>query len=153
MTTITGNEYETTRTFLASPAVVGLARDMVDRQARAWGMNGLRNDLLSVVAELVGNAVEISRGDDVIKVAMQRDRAGVLIRVWDSSNEHPKPRKVELTLDLIDALPEDHQFGGWGLSIVEQLCANSGVKWTPPYGKWVWGHLTFNAPQQAGGYS
>lgn len=143
------NKYETTRTFLASPAVVGLARDLVERQARAWGINSLRHDLLIVVAELVGNAVEISRSDDVIKVAMQRDQSGVLIKVWDSSNEHPKPRRVELTLDLIDALPEDHQFGGWGLPIVEELCSYSGVNWTPPEGKWVWGRFT--APKQTGG--
>jgi anti-sigma regulatory factor (Ser/Thr protein kinase) len=140
-TTTADHGQEVIRSFLASPAVAGLARDLVERQARTWGLDGLRNDLLAVVAELVGNAVEISGVGDVIKVRMRRDITGVVLLVWDSSNERPMLRNVELTLDLIDALPEDHEFGGWGLSIVERLCDRTGIHWTPPSGKWVWGRL------------
>jgi anti-sigma regulatory factor (Ser/Thr protein kinase) len=132
---------QTYRTFLASPAAVGLARDLVERLAAQWGVEVLGHDLSTVVGELAGNAVEVSRNDAVIHVHMRRERTGIMVAVWDASDEEPRSRAVEWTLDLIDALPDDHEFGGWGLPIVERLCASTGIAPTPPNGKWVWGLL------------
>ena len=93
--------------------VDGVARDLVERQVSAWGVTALGNDLVAVAAELVGNAVAASPDDRTIKVSLRWESSGLVAAVWDASNERLKPRSVELTLDVIDALPDDHEFGGW----------------------------------------
>ncbi|MGI8330159.1 ATP-binding protein [Actinomadura scrupuli] len=124
---------------LASRAVVGVARDLVEQTAREWGLPHLSEDLRLVTDELVTNAVAVSPWDGRVKVRIGRySGGGVMVSVWDQSPKQPESQRVELTLEMLDALPEDHEFGGWGLSIVERLSESCGVTWVEPFGKWVW---------------
>lgn len=124
---------------LASRAAVGVARDLVEQQAREWGLPHLSEDLRLVTGELVTNAVAVSPWHGAVKVRIGRYRdGGVMVSVWDGSLKRPESQRVELTLEILDALPEDHEFGGWGLSIVERLADSCGVTWVEPIGKWVW---------------
>jgi anti-sigma regulatory factor (Ser/Thr protein kinase) len=141
MVTATMADYEQERTMLASRAAVGVARDLVAQQARVWGLPHLAEDLRLVTDELVTNAVAVSPWSGQVKVRIRLDSEGVMVSVWDQSPKQPELQRVELTLEKLDELPDDHEFGGWGLSIVAQLSVSCGVNWVEPFGKWVWARL------------
>ncbi|GAA3216722.1 hypothetical protein [Actinocorallia longicatena] len=73
-----------------------------------------------------------------------RDRAGLLVQLWDPSPALPRARAVrELTLGELDATTAEawNEGGGWGLPIVRALSADCGYRPSPPAGKWVWARL------------
>jgi anti-sigma regulatory factor (Ser/Thr protein kinase) len=151
MVTATMRDDEQERTMLASRAAVGVARDMVERRAHEWGLAHLGVDLRLVTDELVANAVAVSPWDGQVKVRIRREGEGVVVLVWDQSPKHPELQRVGLTVEMIDALPDDHEFGGWGLSIVEQLSDACGVTWVEPFGKWVWARFRSQLTPPPGG--
>ncbi|ROO87210.1 hypothetical protein EDD29_4804 [Actinocorallia herbida] len=52
----------------------------------------------------------------------------------------PDARPASLTLAALDALPDDHDFGGWGLPLVMSLSVTHGLESTAT-GKWVYAVL------------
>lgn len=134
----------TERRFQAVPAVVGLARDLVDHMAWSWGLDReMRERLTLVTSELATNAVQISRPDELIKIRVWRVPEAVVVSLWDGSPRTPVLRKVELTLAEIDVHPQDgFEFGGWGLGSVVAHCADDTGSYPeqhgPIAGKWVW---------------
>jgi anti-sigma regulatory factor (Ser/Thr protein kinase) len=130
-------EHERLRVMLASPAAVGVARDLVASQLFAWDLTYLRDDVTLVTDELVTNAVQV-RHFVPIKVKISRDLTGIMVAVWDSSPHAPVRRQTELTLEDIDRAPDEYEFGGWGLTIVEQVSSSCGVSPDGRAGKWVW---------------
>jgi hypothetical protein len=127
---------------LASPAVVGLSRTLVEQRLRRWGLIPAISDALLIVDELVCNAVDACPVGAVIWIRCSRDGAGVLLEVWDPVDKLPEPRRVELTLDTLDLDPAnfDHN-GGWGLAIVAALSLDHGCNPHPDGGKTVWARL------------
>jgi hypothetical protein len=60
------------------------------------------------------------------------------VGVWDASLDEPKTKDGDPSLDEIDALPEDHNFGGSGLVLVRELASGHRVEKTESDGKYVW---------------
>ena len=135
------------RTLLASPAVVGLSRDIIATWAIAWGLPEETSDkLVRCTSELVTNAVGISHRSGQIRLRLSRTADSVTLSVWDGSPEEPKSSSPDITLPELDALPDTAgpdelpAFGGWGLPIVEALADRTGTAWVhpaPQQGKWV----------------
>ncbi|MCW2914902.1 MAG: hypothetical protein JWN52_2970 [Actinomycetia bacterium] len=128
---------------LASKAAAGLSRTFVKERLSKWGLFHISGDALLITTELVTNAVKTSPWDAPIKLRLSRDADGVLLQVWDSSDEMPTVRPmVELTLDDLDLSPENFDDnGGRGLPIVQALATECGIHQTGPHGKWVWARL------------
>jgi hypothetical protein len=129
-------------TMLASTASAGLARTLVQQRLFNWGYMHISCDVLLTTAELVANASEATPGRE-IKIRFSRDTCGVLLEVWDSSNQIPQPKPIiELTLDDLDLSEENWDGnGGWGLPIVQALALDCGYTPDPSGGKWVWARL------------
>ncbi|MFI0481941.1 ATP-binding protein [Actinomadura sp. 9N215] len=126
------------RQFVASPAVSGLARDQVSGVLREWELQFLVSDAVLVMGELVANAVKVSGRGDAIKVYVGLRAVGVVLGVWDGSDERPVARNVEISLDTLDLSEENFDDnGGRGLAIVEALAWRCWTDPTPPHGKWV----------------
>lgn len=138
-----GRAYE--RILLPAPASVGLARDIVDGRLRAWGLTSryddIRNDVRSIVSELTQNALKVTKPGGIIKLKVALRGDEVRVSVWDASHDAPVSADPQLTLEVIDALPKDHEFGGYGLPLVERLSVESGFDLVWPTGKWVWACL------------
>jgi anti-sigma regulatory factor (Ser/Thr protein kinase) len=129
-------------TMLASTASAGLARTLVQQRLSKWGYMHISCDTLLITAELVANASEATPGRE-IKIRFSRDTCGVLLQVWDSSDQIPAPKPItELTLDDLDLSEENFDDnGGWGLPLVAALAADCGYIPAPSGGKWVWARL------------
>lgn len=127
---------------LASPAVPGLARTLVEQRLVKWGLNAATDDVLLVTTELVTNASAVNRGQ-IIELRVRRDGASLLIEVWDPSNEIPtvapfielNPNELDLSEESFDAN------GGWGLRIVQALATDCGYQRVPSGGKVVWARM------------
>jgi hypothetical protein len=129
-------------TMLASKAAAGLSRTLIGARLYKWGCTHISDDAFLIITELVANASAATPAKE-IKVRLSRDTDGVLLAVWDSSNQTPQSKRVvELTLDTLD-LSEGHwdHNGGWGLPIVVALAADCGYAPDPYGGKWVWARL------------
>lgn len=135
------------RSYRATPAVVALARHLIDRQAGLWRLPAAPRDAaVSSASELVTNAVAVSGATDLLKIRFQRLPGAVLLSVWDTSSVEPKSARPDLTLEEIDAVPDGDstelpEFGGWGLPLVEALASETGAEWVlpaPQSGKWIW---------------
>jgi anti-sigma regulatory factor (Ser/Thr protein kinase) len=141
-TTVTAMIDELRLTMLASTASSGLARTLVQQRLSRWGYMHISCDVLLATAELVANASEATPGRE-IKIRFSRDSFGVLLEVWDCSDQVPITRPlIEPTLDDLD-LREEHwdDNGGWGLPIVAALAHDCGYTPDPSGGKWVWARL------------
>ncbi|MFD0687840.1 ATP-binding protein [Actinomadura fibrosa] len=127
---------------LGSPASVGLARTLTGARLHKWGYSHLHDDALTIVTELVTNAIS-ETPDEKVRLQVSRDVQGVIIAVWDASPRLPQPKPVvELTLDDLD-LSEDafDDNGGWGLSIVSTLASTCGATRDTVGGKWIWARM------------
>ncbi|MER6817862.1 ATP-binding protein [Spirillospora sp. NPDC000708] len=130
--------------FLAAPTAVGEVRMLLGLRLASCGLAARESDVFLIAAELVTNAVEATP-DGRVRVQFWREAAGLVLRVWDGSDEQPTARPVA-ALTLADIAPDaealdaghDDGAGGWGLPIVEALSLRCGVKPTAPHGKWVW---------------
>lgn len=69
-----------------------------------------------------------------IRVRLTRERHGVLLEVWDSSDEVPE----EVAMD--GAAPGEGT-SGRGLPIVAALALECGVTPAEPHGKWAWARV------------
>jgi anti-sigma regulatory factor (Ser/Thr protein kinase) len=128
---------------LASPAAVGVARDLSDARLRKWDCFRILDDALLVVAELVTNASEETPGKEIV-LRLACDARRIIIAVWDSSPRMPEPQPVvELSLEDLDLSEENFDSnGGWGLTLVRSLATTSGVTRDPRKGgKWVWAQM------------
>jgi anti-sigma regulatory factor (Ser/Thr protein kinase) len=127
---------------LASKAAPGLARTLTQTRLRKWGYTHITDDVFLIASELIANAVAATPGQE-IRYQCSREDTGVVIAVWDSSPELPRPRRpVELTLDTLD-ISEEHwdDNGGRGLPLVMALAIECGHSPDPSGGKWVWARL------------
>ena len=84
-------------------------------------------DLALVVSEMVTNAVR--HGSPPVQLELVADGDTVLVAVADSGAGRPKPR-----------LADPDAEGGRGMTLVDELCAEHGVRPQPP-GKAVWAAL------------
>ncbi|WP_026400781.1 ATP-binding protein [Actinomadura rifamycini] len=128
---------------LGTPAAVGLARTLAGARLRKWDCCRILDDALLIVSELVTNAARQTPHEE-LRFQISRDAAGVIIAVWDSSPEIPKPKPLfELTLEDLD-MDEDafDNSGGRGLPIIQTLSTTCGVTRDPHGGKWVWARLS-----------
>ncbi|TDC79429.1 ATP-binding protein [Actinomadura sp. 7K507] len=126
---------------------VGRVRSLVDFQLGDWGLSRMAADMCLIASELVTNALECAPGRE-IRVRLRREPEGVLLGVWDPSDEMPVVHALdELTLADVapdpDALDPGHEAGtcGRGLPIVEALSSEWQVEKTAPHGKWVWSRI------------
>src|SRR5258708_1645269 len=113
------------RRYRASAAIVGLSPAVIGNQADDWGLSLATKDApVRSVSELVTNAVNVSGAIDHLKIRLEWFPTCVLLSVYDVSPRQPKPSVTNLTLEELDALPDDEdplklpEFGGWGLPMV-----------------------------------
>lgn len=122
----------------ARPETVGWIRDTVTRAAHDWGAPvDTCARIRLVVSELATNALAISDSDGTVRVRLRAWPLVIQVGVWDASPDEPKIRAGDLSLDEIDALPDDHDFGGWGLVLVQELASGRHVERTESGGKFV----------------
>ncbi|TDC49684.1 hypothetical protein E1281_23070 [Actinomadura sp. KC345] len=126
---------------------VGRVRSLVEFQLGDWGLFRMASDMCLIASELVTNALECAPGRE-IRVLLRREPEGVLLGVWDPSDEMPKVHALgEITLADVapdrEALDLGHEdgMGGRGLPIVEALSSEWKVEKTMPHGKWVWSRI------------
>ncbi|MCP9950160.1 ATP-binding protein [Actinomadura madurae] len=138
------NSNELDYSCLAAGTVAGEMRQRIGMRLDAWGLEEVAGDVLLVAGELIVNACQATPERE-IRIRFAREARGLLIGVWDSSDERPAARPVvELTVDDIVpdplALEPGHVagMGGRGLVIVQALASECGVTATRPSGKWVW---------------
>jgi anti-sigma regulatory factor (Ser/Thr protein kinase) len=127
---------------MGTPSAVGLARTLVDARIRKWDYFHILDDTLLIVSELVTNAARQTPNEE-IRLQLSRDAYGIIVAVWDTAPELPRPKpKFELTLEDLD-LSEDafDDNGGRGLHIIEALSAKCGITGDPAGGKWIWARL------------
>ncbi|WUI02404.1 ATP-binding protein [Spirillospora sp. NBC_00431] len=126
----------------ASKAAPGIARQLTQTRLYMWGYGHILDDVFLVVSELITNAVAATPGQE-IRYQCSRDTAGVLIAVWDSSPDVPRPRPMaETAADALDLSEEGwDDNGGRGLPIVAALAVECGHTPDPSNGKWVWARL------------
>lgn len=112
-----------------TPASVAIARRLVTTAVATWRMDGLADDAVVVVSELVTNAVQHARSQ-AIRVTVTRPEPGsVRIAVMDESKAVP----VRCEAD------EDDERGR-GLALVDVLAESWGAD-ALPWGKRVWAEL------------
>jgi anti-sigma regulatory factor (Ser/Thr protein kinase) len=109
-------------------SAAAIARRLVDRACREWGLPALRDPARLVVTELVSNAVRHARTP--LAVCVSRADDAVNIHVGDRSPTVPTPYgPVEPTRE-----------GGRGLHVVATMSQAWGFTRTPT-GKVVWARL------------
>lgn len=113
------------------------ARDVVRRTLDDWGLAHRTVDALTVVTELLANAVLHAGGDGDIWLRLSLRRPGHLVcAVIDPSDSPPV---YPHTSDPFD----EH---GRGLRIIEALSEHWGWTRRPPAGKTVWAMLRADEP-------
>lgn len=110
------------------PLGPGQARRAVAECAARLGLDGVVDDLMLIVSELVTNAVR--HGSPPVRLEVLADADVVRVAVGDSDPGLPRPRTVD----------EDAE-GGRGMALVELLTSDHGVRLQPP-GKTVWASVT-----------
>jgi anti-sigma regulatory factor (Ser/Thr protein kinase) len=115
-----------------SPHAAAQARRFLAEAARAQQLGPLADDLAVVVSELVTNAVR--HGAPPVILEIDTTDESVTVVVADGAPGRPGPQQA-----LEDAE------GGRGLTLVEALSGDTGVRPQPP-GKAVWAELPRSAP-------
>jgi anti-sigma regulatory factor (Ser/Thr protein kinase) len=141
------NEYQaalgaTSVKLQATPEAAGIARVFVSRALRTWELDYLCDDALSIVSELVTNAVRLGPGpvrdpSGLTLVAIQvRVQGGALVlEVWDCHSTLPAPRTAK-----------DDDLNGRGLTLVEAFSSRWGVWEAERGGKVVYADLDLLKP-------
>ena len=142
MTTVISNELRIQ--IPASKAAVGAVRDMVAGRLRTWGFPSMIDDIILATGEMAANAVAVTPFGGHIWVRLSLDPAGVLLEIWDPSEELPaRTPLIELTLETLDLSPENFDNnGGRGLAILDTLADAWNVRPHPTGGKIVWSRFT-----------
>lgn len=117
---------------LSSPAQ---AREQAREVALALDCDEVSDDLSLVVSELVTNAVRYAEPPVELEIEVTADE--VVIAVDDGTPGRPAPRDAPV-----------HAEGGRGLTMVDLISAETGVRPNPP-GKTVWASLRRGAPVEA----
>jgi anti-sigma regulatory factor (Ser/Thr protein kinase) len=116
------------RSVLATPASVGLLRDLTEVFLRKWGLEYKIDDVAVVVSELATNAVAAAPGTVIaLDVHILLERPYLLVELWDGSPRRPIPATSG---------PDDES--GRGLTIVGCLATEWGVRIPSHGGKTVW---------------
>jgi anti-sigma regulatory factor (Ser/Thr protein kinase) len=122
----------------AQPEIVGWIRDTVTRAAYEWGAPvDVCARMRLVVSELATNALAASDRDGTIRMRLRVWPLVIQVGIWDASPDEPKTKDGNLNLEEIDALPEGHDFGGWGLVLVQELASSHRVEKTESCGKYI----------------
>lgn len=119
---------------------VAPARAQLRKTLARWGMGELESAAVSVLSELVANAVVHARvppGREIL-TRFLRLSDGVRIEVHDASDVRPVPR-----------VPDES--GGYGLRLVDELSARWGVEERGGVGKCVWAVITTDGQGPADG--
>lgn len=98
-----------------TPSGVKTARQSVQRQLEAWGLDDMVDDVLLVVSELITNAIRYGKHPIELRLRISDEHARV--EVYDSNTADLPTQK--------DATEED--FTGRGMPIVDALTAKWGV--------------------------
>lgn len=117
--------------FAPHPAVVSAARLRTERNLRAWDLEELAADTTQVVSELVSNAVQAHRREQLsapVRLTLLGGLRTVLIVVRDASDSPPAK---------IPSVPDLDGESGRGLCIVDVLSAAWCWKPAPGGGKTV----------------
>ncbi|MEO3783397.1 ATP-binding protein [Actinocorallia sp. B10E7] len=125
-----------------APDVPATVRSLLRLRFASWRVPAdLAEDVLLAAVELVSNACDAAPDTEIaFRARLDPATGAVWVGAWDTCRGMPTARRPELTIEDIDALPEDHAFGGWGLPLVAALAADCGVTRTAD-GKWV--HAVF----------
>ncbi|MFI6655471.1 ATP-binding protein [Streptomyces sp. NPDC050523] len=120
----------------------GEAREFTERVLGDWELDQLRDDALTVVSELVANAVLHGPGGDAgggveseVLLRLKRRPAHLMCAVTDRGETLPSPGHLDASLEE----------GGRGLIIVEALSQHWGWTRCNPVGKTVWAMLLAEA--------
>lgn len=125
---------EITRSLLATPASVKVARRLAEAALRSWGLDGMADDVTLVVSELVTNAGRAKPyGEMRLVVFLLPSYVGV--EVHDGVPE-PPVRRVPVAVDDM----AECDAGGRGLLIVDALAEHWDVRPNGD-GKAVWALL------------
>ncbi|HEX5565574.1 MAG TPA: SpoIIE family protein phosphatase [Streptomyces sp.] len=109
--------------FTDDPVIVARARDMVNAQLAAWGLEEVAFTTELIVSELVTNAIRYAGSP--IGLRLIRDKS-LICEVSDPSQTQPHLRRARLTDE-----------GGRGLFLIAQLAHRWGSRYTSS-GKTIW---------------
>lgn len=114
------------------------AREFATNTLRSWGLEGLIDDAVVIISELVTNAIRhglppyaAMAGDLPIKLTLVRQGHFVVCIVSDPSDQNPKVRPAD---DVCE--------NGRGLHVIEALSRVWGWTPLPGTGKAVWAALS-----------
>jgi anti-sigma regulatory factor (Ser/Thr protein kinase) len=138
--TLTPADLELNLTCLPAPDVPFTTRAMLGLRLASWHVRDeLAREICLAAVELLTNACTETPEHEITFTARLNPQAGTIrVGVWDSSNGLPEPKTDEWTLESIDSMPDDYEFGGWGLALVMASSIERGIDKTAPTGKWVW---------------
>lgn len=114
MSEMVGRLYSVSWDLPRDPAVAGKVRGMVGEAVDGWGIQRVRDDVVSVVGELVANA--FTHGEGVVGVSLWVDGERLWVQVTDHGAE--RPRWLRLDVEAVH---------GRGMAIVEALADEVGV--------------------------
>jgi anti-sigma regulatory factor (Ser/Thr protein kinase) len=99
------------------------ARRFADHVLQSWGWNASRGGLHVVLTELVSNAIQ--HGEGPVRIQLELRGECLRLGVRDNGAARPAPRPSGAG-------------GGFGLKLVEKMCANWHTDSIPDDGKTVW---------------
>lgn len=104
----------------------GISLDFASEEAAALQVHGERESLISMVSNLVENAIKYSPDGGVVKVRVGRESSDVVLRVTDQGSGIP-PALRERVFDRFFRNPDQTQSGsGLGLAIVRSVLEKHG---------------------------
>jgi len=117
----------------ALPTAVACGRLHARQVLREWKLDHLAEDAMTLVSELLTNAVIASRSSGaggLVSLRLLASRRQVLIEVWDQSPHDPQPRAA--------GLDAEH---GRGFMVIEALSSRWGYYRVSAHLKAVWCEL------------
>ena len=117
---------------------VRVAREAARDALATWRLASLEETVVLLVSELVTNAVQHARGNDVITLDMEAAGTWLRIEVQDADPRWPQPRT-----------PVEFDASGFGLVLVDALAGKWGVRESGT-GKAVWAELDARQADEPG---